>query len=253
MCGIVGYVGHQNAVPILIEGLHRLEYRGYDSAGLALQRKNGIDVHKRQGKVREMEATPAEAVCRRRRDRPHALGDARRAERRQRASARGHGRPHRRGPQRHHRKRARVARATRSARHRVRVRNRYRSAGATDCERSRPIRSKTRCARRCASITGTYGIAVMDARHPEQIVVARNGSPVILGIGDNEMFIASDASALVRHTQQAIYLDDGEIAVVEARGVSRDDARRGAGGQATDDARHRRPSNCRKVRSATSC
>jgi glucosamine--fructose-6-phosphate aminotransferase (isomerizing) len=68
------------------------------------------------------------------------------------------------------------------------------------------------------AITGTYGIAVMDARHPDQIVVARNGSPVILGIGDKEMFIASDASALVRHTQQAIYLDDGEIAVVEARG-----------------------------------
>ena len=68
------------------------------------------------------------------------------------------------------------------------------------------------------SITGTYGLAVMDARHPQQIVVARNGSPVILGVGDKEMFIASDASALVRHTQNAVYLDDGEIAVVEPRG-----------------------------------
>src|SRR4030095_8039163 len=68
------------------------------------------------------------------------------------------------------------------------------------------------------SITGTYGIAVIDARHPQQIVVARNGSPVILGVGDKEMFVASDAAALVRHTQQAVYLDDGEIAVVEPRG-----------------------------------
>ena len=102
------------------------------------------------------------------------------------------------------------------------------------------------------AITGTYGIAVMDARHPDQIVVARNGSPVILGIGDKEMFIASDASALVRHTQQAIYLDDGEIAVVEARGYRVTSLDAAAVDQTADDARRSSTSRCRRVPSATS-
>jgi len=73
------------------------------------------------------------------------------------------------------------------------------------------------CVRRALmSVEGTYGIAVIDARHPDRIVAARNGSPVILGIGDREMFVASDVVALVRHTQQVVYLDDGELAVLTA-------------------------------------
>ena len=67
-------------------------------------------------------------------------------------------------------------------------------------------------------VTGTYGLAVLDAQRPESIVVARNGSPVVLGIGDREMFVASDPAALVRHTQSVVHLDDGEIAVVRADG-----------------------------------
>ena len=68
------------------------------------------------------------------------------------------------------------------------------------------------------AVTGTYGLAVLDAQRPESIVVARNGSPVVLGIGEREMFVASDAAALVRHTQSVVHLDDGEIAVVRADG-----------------------------------
>ena len=68
------------------------------------------------------------------------------------------------------------------------------------------------------SAHGTYGIAVVDERDPYKIVIARNGSPVIIGIGHREMFVASDVSALVRHTQQVVYLDDGEIAVIEPDG-----------------------------------
>lgn len=67
-------------------------------------------------------------------------------------------------------------------------------------------------------VTGAYGIAVMDAAHPETLVVARNGSPVVLGIGEREMFAASDAAALVRHTSQVVHLDDGELAELRANG-----------------------------------
>ena len=216
MCGIVGYVGHQNAVPILIEGLHRLEYRGYDSAGLALHRKNGIEVHKRQGKVREMEATLPKRFAG-----VVGIGHTRWATHGAPSDGNAHPQTDTAG------RIAVVHNGIIENAHELRAQLEARGvvfASETDTEvlaqliaavETDSLEEAVRTALR--SITGTYGIAVMDARHPEQIVVARNGSPVILGIGDKEMFVASDASALVRHTQQAIYLDDGEIAVVEAR------------------------------------
>ncbi len=216
MCGIVGYVGHQNAVPILIEGLHRLEYRGYDSAGIAVHRKNGIEVHKRQGKVREMEATLPKRFSG-----VVGVGHTRWATHGAPSDVNAHPQTDMTG------RIAVVHNGIIENAHELRVQLEARGVefkSETDTEvlaqliaavETDSLEDAVRTALR--SITGTYGIAVMDARHPEQIVVARNGSPVILGIGDKEMFVASDASALVRHTQQAIYLDDGEIAVVEAR------------------------------------
>jgi glucosamine--fructose-6-phosphate aminotransferase (isomerizing) len=217
MCGIVGYVGHQNAVPILIEGLHRLEYRGYDSAGLALHRKSGIEIHKKRGKVREMEATLPKRFSG-----VVGVGHTRWAT---------HGAPSDENAHPHTDSSGRIAvvhngiiENAHELRRQLEARG-VEFASETDTEvlaqliatvDADSLEEAVRGALRLVS--GTYGIAVMDARHPEQIVVARNGSPVILGIGDKEMFVASDASALVRHTQQAIYLDDGEIAVVEARG-----------------------------------
>ncbi len=216
MCGIVGYVGHQNAVPILIEGLHRLEYRGYDSAGVAVHRKNGIEVHKRQGKVRDMEATLPKRFSG-----VVGVGHTRWATHGAPSDDNAHPQTDMTG------RIALVHNGIIENAHELRVQLEARGVefkSETDTEvlaqliaavETDSLEDAVRTALR--SITGTYGIAVMDARHPEQIVVARNGSPVILGIGDKEMFVASDASALVRHTQQAIYLDDGEIAVVEAR------------------------------------
>jgi len=217
VCGIVGYVGHQSAVPILVEGLHRLEYRGYDSAGLAVQGKHGIVVHKRKGKVREMEASLPKRF-----NGVVGVGHTRWAT---------HGEPNDANAHPHTDASGRIAVVHNGIienAHELRTQLAARGvvfASDTDTEvlaqliasvETDSLEEAVRTALR--AITGTYGIAVMDSRHPQQIVVARNGSAVILGIGDKEMFIASDASALVRHTQQAIYLDDGEIAVVEARG-----------------------------------
>ena len=96
--------------------------------------------------------------------------------------------------------------------------DRHRGPGPPDRRPARGTSSKMRCAPHCCSSRATYGIAVVDVRHPDRIVVARNGSPVLLGIGKGEHFVASDASALVRHTDQVVYLDDREMAVLEADG-----------------------------------
>ncbi len=217
MCGIVGYVGYQNAVPILVEGLHRLEYRGYDSAGLAVQRKHGIEIHKRQGKVREMEASLPKRFAG-----VVGIGHTRWAT---------HGAPSDDNAHPHADASGRIALVHNGIIENAHdLRSQLEARGVvfvsdTDTEvlaqlianvATDSLEDAVRTA--LQAVAGTYGIAVMDARYPQQIVVARNGSPVILGIGDKEMFVASDAAALVRHTQQAIYLDDGEIAVVEARG-----------------------------------
>jgi glutamine---fructose-6-phosphate transaminase (isomerizing) len=217
MCGIVGYVGHQDAVPILVEGLHRLEYRGYDSSGVAVHVRKRLAIHKRCGKVREMEASLPERM-----QGTVGIGHTRWAT---------HGGPSDVNAHPHTDSSGRVAVVHNGIIENAHeLRRRLEEQGVefvseTDTEvlahliarvETESLEDAVRVALR--AVTGTYGIAVLDVRHPGLMVVARNGSPVILGVGDKEMFVASDAAALVRHTQQAIYLDDGEIAVVEARG-----------------------------------
>jgi glucosamine--fructose-6-phosphate aminotransferase (isomerizing) len=217
VCGIVGYVGRQDAAPILIEGLHRLEYRGYDSAGLAIVQQGTLRVFKSRGKVRELE-----------RQLPVPLAGTPGIAHTRWAT---HGEPSDRNAHPHCDAQNRFAVVhngiiENAAELRAQLDSRgvvFRSdtdsevlahlIAAIDAEE---LVEAVRAALRL--ITGAYGIAVLDARRPDAIVAARNGSPVILGLGAGEMFVASDAAALVRHTQSIVHLDDGELAVVRADG-----------------------------------
>jgi glutamine---fructose-6-phosphate transaminase (isomerizing) len=217
MCGIVGYIGRQDAAPILMEGLHRLEYRGYDSAGLAVVRNGALRVYKSKGKVRELERLLPESL----KGTP-GIGHTRWAT---------HGEPSDRNAHPHTDTQNRIAVVHNGIiENAAALRAQLSSKGVefrseTDSEvlahliaamRGDTLEEAVRAALQL--ITGAYGIAVLDAERPNSLVVARNGSPVILGVGDREMFVASDAAALVRHTQSIVPLDDGEIAVVRAEG-----------------------------------
>jgi len=217
MCGIVGYVGRREAAPILLEGLHRLEYRGYDSAGIALARNNKLSVHKSKGKVRDLERTLPERL-------KGTIGIAH-------TRWATHGEPSDRNAHPHTDANARFAIVhngiiENAAELRAKLQaNAVVFTSETDSEviahliAAMPADTLQESVRAMLQlIRGTYGIAVIDAERPESIVVARNGSPVVLGIGDREMFVASDPAALVRHTQSVVHLDDGEIAVVRADG-----------------------------------
>jgi glutamine---fructose-6-phosphate transaminase (isomerizing) len=216
MCGIVGYVGRQEVVPILLAGLHRLEYRGYDSAGIAVITRGGLRVHKAVGKIAQLEA----ALPKRLRG-TVGIGHTRWAT---------HGEPSDANAHPHLDCAGNVAVAHNGIIENAGVlRARLEADGhvfrsETDTELLAHLLEAggddlTQAVRAAlAAIEGTYGLAVVDARHPDQIVVARNGSPVVIGIGQREMFVASDAVALVRHTRQVVYLDDREVATIDADG-----------------------------------
>lgn len=216
MCGIVAYVGPRDAVPVLLEGLQRLEYRGYDSAGIAVVGRSGdLRVRKAKGRVAHL----AEDLPARFKGSP-AVGHTRWAT---------HGEPNDVNAHPH------VA-GTVAVVHNGIIENADELRGKlaadgvellseTDSEvlahliaRAGDTDLEDAVRRALTSVVGTYGIAVIDTRHPDRIVVARNGSPVVLGIGEKEMFIASDLSALVHHTRQVVHLDDGELATVRADG-----------------------------------
>lgn len=217
MCGIVGYIGKRDAAPILMEGLHRLEYRGYDSAGIAIARNDKLGVYKSKGKVRDLERLLPERL----KGTP-GIAHTRWAT---------HGEPSDRNAHPHCDAGERFAIVHNGIiENAAQLRSKLQASGVvlrseTDTEvlahliatlPADKLEDSVRAALRL--ITGTYGIAVLDAQRPESIVVARNGSPVVIGIGDREMFVASDPAALVRHTQSVVHLDDGEVAVVRADG-----------------------------------
>jgi len=217
VCGIVGYIGNQNAAPILIEGLARLEYRGYDSAGIAVLGARGAQVCRKVGRVRDLEASLPKRLAGK-----VGIGHTRWATHGPATEDNAH-------PQTSEDGRISVVHNgiidnAASLRGRLDAKG-VKFTSETDTEviahlvaRSEASTLEGAVLDVLSRITGTYAIAVLDERHPDRIVVARNGSPLILGVGDHEMFIASDLAALVRHTTSVVHLDDGELATVTASG-----------------------------------
>lgn len=222
MCGIVGYVGPKDAVPILLAGLRRLEYRGYDSAGLALLGPDGglLSV-KRPGKIVELEealrANPTISHC--------GIGHTRWAT---------HGPPNQVNAHPHLSQDGDIALIHNGIiENAVMLRRRLEARGVTfrsetdtesvvhlvDEALQPGVTLEDAVAAALAQVEGAYGIAVVSSRDPGKIVCARNGSPLLLGIGQQgEYLVASDAAAVIAHTRDVVYLDDGDYAVLTSEG-----------------------------------
>ena len=218
MCGIVGYVGPRDAVSVLVEGLSRLEYRGYDSAGVAVLNGGGVETRKLAGRIgglRELLArAPLHGSC--------GIGHTRWAT---------HGAPTERNAHPHADCTGTVALVHNGIienadvlRKRLEVGG-HRFVTETDTEtlvhlieESPGATLEDRVIAALEHIEGTYGIAVVAETDPGKIVVARRGSPVLLGVGDGEFLVASDVSAVLEHTRSVVYLNDGDVAVLTSRG-----------------------------------
>jgi glutamine---fructose-6-phosphate transaminase (isomerizing) len=219
MCGIVGYVGKEESAPILMDGLKRLEYRGYDSAGLAVQNGGDIRVLRAVGKLRNLESalreTPLEGRV--------GVGHTRWAT---------HGRPSEENAHPHVVDGVAVVHNGIIENH-LPLRKQLEAGGAhfgsdTDTEivshliaaesrNGTPMEEGVRRALR--QLHGAYAIAVLSKSEPERIVVAKNSSPLVIGLGDGESFCASDIPALLPYTREMIFLEDGELAVLERGSV----------------------------------
>ncbi len=218
MCGIVGYIGKQDAYPILIKGLHRLEYRGYDSAGVALlNQDNNINVYKTKGKVEDLEHYAAD------KDLSGTVGIAH-------TRWATHGEPNDINAHPHYSQSKTLAII-----HNGIIEN-YSNIKKDLIKRGFTFQSDTdtevlvqlieyvkeknnvdlphAVQLALTQVVGAYAIAIIEKNNPTQIVVARKSSPLVIGIGDNEFFIASDATPIVEYTNKVIYLEDEQVAVI---------------------------------------
>ncbi len=216
MCGIVGYIGGQQAAPLLLEGLTRLEHRGYDSAGVAVL-GGGIKVAKRAGRVREIDV-PKRFTGK------VGIGHTRWATHGPRTEVNAH--PHLSTDGKVAVVHNGIIDNAASLREAL-VDEGVEMISDTDSEvlahswqAATRTRSKSKVRAALARIDGTYGVAVLHEDFPDRIVVARNGSPLIIGVGEKEMHVASDLAALVRYTTTVAHLDDGEMATLTATGFT---------------------------------
>ena len=218
MCGIVGYIGHREAYPILINGLLRLEYRGYDSAGVALiDSRSNLNIYKSKGKVNDLES-----VCSSR----NISGSVGIAHTRWAT----HGEPNDINAHPHVGNASNIAMVHNGTIENYAVlkefliNNGYTFQSETDTEvlvcLIEHIHTSNNCSLYEATrqalqrVVGAFAIAVIDRRNPDTVICARRSSPLAIGLGDDEFFMASDASPIIEYTNRIIYLDDDQIAII---------------------------------------
>jgi glucosamine--fructose-6-phosphate aminotransferase (isomerizing) len=219
MCGIVGYIGPKAATPLLIEGLKRLEYRGYDSAGIATMNGEGLESRKAKGKISVLETvvrgSPVHGNV--------GIAHTRWAT---------HGAPNECNAHPHNDCTNTIAVVHNgiienySALRQMLIQQGHSFKSETDTEvlahlieaamDDDPLEDAVIDALHL--VEGTYGIAVISSRDPNKIVAARKGSPLLLGLGEGEFYVASDVAAILQHTRQVVYLDDGEMGVLTREG-----------------------------------
>ena len=220
MCGIVGHVGDEQATPILLDGLRRLEYRGYDSAGLAVHAKDGIEIVRAVGKLRNLE----KALLKEGLPGTVGIGHTRWATHGRPSEVNAH--PHVAGPvavvhngiiENHLELRAELEAGG------------FTMSSDTDTEIiahliHREIKAGhelvTAIRRALGHVEGAYAIAVLSEKEPGRIVVAKNASPLVIGVSEGATYCASDIPALLPYTNQMVFMEDGEIAVLEAEGFT---------------------------------
>ncbi len=218
MCGIVGYIGFREAYPVLIKGLHRLEYRGYDSAGVALiNERNNLSVYKSKGRVQDLEEYVQD------KDTSGTIGIAH-------TRWATHGEPSNANAHPHYSQSESLALIHNGIIENYAVlkaqliANGYTFHSSTDTEvlvqwieyirqlNGYDLLTAVQIA--LSQVVGAYAIALLEKGNPDQIIAARKSSPLVVGVGKGEFFLASDASPIIEYTNKVIYLDDEEIAVI---------------------------------------
>ena len=221
MCGIVGYIGNKDCVPVLLNGLHRLEYRGYDSAGVAVIGKDGIKHVKNSGNVSELSKLIDDSVL----NGSLGIGHTRWAT---------HGEPNDKNAHPHFDRTGKIALIHNgiienyNSIKEVLTKKGFEFQSQTDTEvlvqliseiyYSDGLNFEQAVQAALNQVVGAYGIVAFCIDEPNKLVAARHGSPLVLGIGKDEYFIASDASPIVEHTRKVIYLDENEIAIITKSG-----------------------------------
>src|SRR5450432_3561751 len=221
MCGIVGYIGSKKVVPVIVEGLRKLEYRGYDSAGIAVVTKEGkLEIRRAPGKLRNLEEvlqkSPIEGT--------YGIGHTRWAT---------HGRPTEENAHPHRDCTGEIVVVHNGIienyvelKHQL-IKEGHKFLTETDTEiiahliekYSKDASLEEAVLKTVKVMSGAYALVALSTRDPLKIVAARLGPPIVVGLGENEFFVASDIPAILAHTREVFFLGDGEIAILTPQGV----------------------------------